>query len=156
MCIEMRIGIASDHAGYRHKEYIKKALEERGYEVVDYGTNSEDSVDYPDYASRLASDVSRGILERGILICGTGVGMSIVANKYPNVRAGIAYSDEVAELIARHNNANIICLGGRTMTKEEALRRVEIWLSTGFDGGRHKRRIDKISRLEGEICQGSK
>ncbi len=152
----MRIGIASDHAGYRMKEYLKKRLIELGYELVDFGTDSEDSVDYPDYASKLAEAVSKGEVEKGILICGTGVGVSIVANKYPGVRAGIAYSDEVAELIARHNNANIICFGGRTMEFEDAFRRVKIWLETPFDGGRHERRIKKIRDLEGRICGNSR
>ncbi len=152
----MKIGIASDHAGYKMKEYIKERLLEEGFEVLDYGTYSEESVDYPDYASKLAIDISRGRLKRGILICGTGVGMSIVANKFPNVRAGIAYSDEVAELIARHNNANIICLGGRTMKPDDGYRRVKIWLRHGFDGGRHERRINKIRDLEGSLCGDSK
>ncbi len=152
----MKVGIASDHAGYRMKEFIKKKLREKGFEVIDFGTDSEERVDYPDYAAKLAEKISSGELEKGILICGTGVGMSIVANKYPNVRAGLAYSDEVAELIARHNNANIICLGGRTMTMEEGFKRVLIWLSTGFDGGRHERRINKISDLERRLCGNSK
>ncbi len=152
----MRIGIASDHAGYKMKEYLKKRLKELGYELVDFGTDSEDSVDYPDYASKLAEAVSKGEVEKGILICGTGVGVSIVANKYPGVRAGIAYSDEVAELIARHNNANVICFGGRTMEFEDAFRRVKIWLEAPFDGGRHERRINKIRDLEGRICGNSR
>ena len=152
----MKIGIASDHAGYKMKEYIKEKLLNEGLKIVDYGTYSDESVDYPDYASKLARDISEGRLERGILICGTGVGMSIVANKYPNVRAGIAYSDEVAELIARHNNANVICLGGRTMGLEEGFRRVKIWLNSGFDGGRHERRINKIRDLEGSLCGSSR
>jgi len=152
----MRIGIGSDHAGYKMKEYIKKKLVEEGFEVVDFGTDSEESVDYPDYASKLAKEISEGKLERGILICGTGVGMCIVANKFPGVRAGLAYSDEVAELIARHNNANVICLGGRTMDFEDGYRWVKIWLSSPFDGGRHERRVNKIRDLEGFLCGSSK
>ncbi len=148
----MKIGIASDHAGYKMKKFIKKHLEKMGYEVIDLGPESEDSVDYPDYGAKLAEKVSKGDIEKGILICGTGIGMSIVANKFPNVRAGIAYSDEVAELIARHNKANIICLGGRTMSMEEGFNRVKIWLEAGFDGGRHERRVSKIEALERRIC----
>ncbi len=154
--IAMRLGIASDHAGYKMKEFLKKKLLEMGYEVKDFGTDKEESVDYPDYASKLAEAVSKGELEKGILICGTGVGVSIVANKYPGVRAGIAYSDEVAELIARHNDANIICFGGRTMDFEDALRRLKIWLEAPFDGGRHERRVNKIKDLEGRLCGSSR
>ena len=154
----MKIGIASDHAGYTLKEYIKKRFRETGlkHTLIDYGTDSIDPVDYPDYASKIASKVSKGELDAGILICGTGIGMCIVANKYPGVRAGIAYSDETASLLKRHNNANIICLGGRTMDFESAFRWVVIWLESKFEGGRHKRRIDKISSIEVGICHSSK
>ena len=154
----MRIGIASDHAGYALKEYIKRKFmdKELEHELVDYGADSEESVDYPDYASEVAQRVSRGELDAGILICGTGIGMCIVANKYPGVRAGIAYSDETASLLKRHNNANIICLGGRTMNFEDAFKRVLIWLESSFEGGRHKRRVDKISSIEVNICRSSK
>jgi len=152
----MKLGIASDHAGYKMKEYLKERLKKLGYEIIDFGTESEESVDYPDYASKLAEAVSKGKVEKGILICGTGVGVSIVANKYPGVRAGIAYSDEVAELIARHNDANVICFGGRTMDFDDAFKRVKIWLDTPFDGGRHERRVKKIGDLEGRICGDSR
>ncbi|HIE37089.1 TPA: ribose 5-phosphate isomerase B [Candidatus Geothermarchaeota archaeon] len=148
----MKLGIASDHAGYKMKEYLKKRLREMGFELTDFGTYGEESVDYPDYATKLAEAISKKVIDKGILICGTGIGVSIVANKYPGVRAGIAYSDDVAELIAKHNDANVICFGGRTMTMEEALKRVEIWLNTKFEGGRHERRINKINDLEGRIC----
>ena len=142
----MEIGIASDHAGYELKEYIKKRFKESGleHELIDYGASSTESVDYPDFASKIASRVSKGELDAGILICGTGIGMCIVANKYPGVRAGVAYSDDVATLLKRHNNANIICLGGRTMDFEAAFKRVLIWLNEEFEGGRHKKRIDKL------------
>jgi len=149
----MKICIASDHAGYKMKEYIKKRLsEEYGYEIIDFGTYSEESVDYPDYGSKVAEAVSKGEFKYGILICGTGLGMCIVANKYPGVRAGVAYSDEAASLLKRHNNANIICLGGRTMNFEEAFKRVLIWLNENFEGGRHKRRVDKIINIEVSRC----
>lgn len=154
----MRVGIASDHAGFVLKEYIKGRFREEGleHELIDYGTDNTESVDYPDYASKVASEVSKGKLDAGILICGTGIGMCIVANKYPGVRAGIAYSDETASLLKRHNNANIICLGGRTMDFESAFRWVRIWLESEFEGGRHKRRINKISRIEVGLCRSSK
>lgn len=154
----MKIGIASDHAGYALKEYIKRRFSEDGiqHELIDFGTHSNESVDYPDYASLVASKVSSGDLDAGILICGTGIGMCIVANKYPGVRAGVAYSDEVASLLKRHNNANIICLGGRTMDFNDAFNRVIIWLKEEFEEGRHKRRIDKISSLEVSICGSCK
>lgn len=149
----MKICIASDHAGYRLKEYIKNKLVKDGYEIIDYGTDSEEPVDYPDYASKVAEAVSKGIYKYGILVCGTGIGMCITANKYPGVRAGVAYSKEVAALLKRHNNVNILCLGGRTMDFEEAYERVVTWLNEEFEGGRHERRVDKIARLEMEICR---
>jgi len=152
----MEICIAADHAGYRLKEFIKGRLADKGFKVVDFGTDSEDSVDYPDYASKVAEAVSKGEYKYGILICGTGIGMCIVANKYPGIRAGIAYSDEVASLLKRHNNVNILCLGGRTMDYETAFKRVLTWLNEEFEGGRHERRINKISRLEVEICRSCK
>ena len=154
----MKIGIASDHAGYELKEYIKKRfIEERiQHDLIDFGTYDSRSVDYPDFASKVASNVSRGSLNAGILICGTGIGMCIVANKYPGVRAGIAYSDEVASLLKRHNNVNVLCLGGRTMDYETAFKRVLTWLNEKFEGGRHERRINKISKLEVEICRSYK
>jgi len=152
----MEICIAADHAGYRLKEFIKGRLADKGFKVVDFGTDSEDSVDYPDYASKVAEAVSKGEYKYGILICGTGIGMCIVANKYPGIRAGIAYSDEVASLLKRHNNVNILCLGGRTMDYETAFKRVLTWLNEEFEGGRHERRINKISRLEVEICRSYK
>jgi len=147
----MRIVIGSDHAGFFLKEKIKKWLMKRGYEVVDVGTSSLDSVDYPEYAAKVASMVSEGKVRRGILICGTGIGMSIVANKFPRVRAALCLNEKMAEMARRHNNSNILCLGGRILSSRKALKIVDVWLSTGFDDGRHLRRIRKIRKIEKEI-----
>lgn len=149
----MKIAIASDHAGYKLKEYLKKILEKEGYEVVDLGTYSSESVDYPDYAAKLAKLVSKNLVEKGILICGTGIGMSIAANKFPGVRAAVCWSEETAALSRRHNDANILCLGGRVLKPEEAAKILKIWLSTEFEGGRHSRRIQKIKKMEEELCR---
>jgi len=149
----LRIALGSDHAGYRLKEYIESLLREAGHEVVDMGTHSEESVDYPLYAFRVAEAVARGEADRGILVCGTGIGMSIAANKVPGVRAALCWDTRTAELSRRHNDANVLCLGGRLLGEEEAARIVEVWLSTPFDGGRHARRIGLISRYEEERCR---
>ncbi len=146
-----RIVIGSDHAGYK----LKKCIIERLSDLIDFydvGTFSEESVDYPIYASKVAELVSKGIYEYGILICGTGIGVCIVANKYPNVRAALVYSREVAALAKKHNNANIICLGGRFMTCSDVVEYIKIWLSERFEGGRHLRRINQIKDLEERIC----
>ncbi|RLE72284.1 MAG: ribose 5-phosphate isomerase B [Thermoprotei archaeon] len=147
----MKIAIASDHAGYKLKEYLKKTLEKEGYEVADLGTYSSESVDYPDYATKLAKLVSKNLVEKGILICGTGIGMSIAANKFPGVRAAVCWSEETAALSRRHNDANILCLGGRVLKPEKAAKILKIWLSTEFEGGRHFRRIQKIKKIEEEL-----
>ncbi len=152
----MKIAVASDHAGYRLKEYIKEFLKREGYQVLDLGTNSPESVDYPDYAAKLAELVSKSRVDRGILICGTGIGMSIVANKFPGVRAALCWSEETAALSRRHNNANVLCLGGRVLKPEEAVRILKVWLSTEFEGGRHLRRIEKIRKIEEEIRRGQR
>ena len=147
----MKIAIASDHAGYKLKEYLRKILEKEGYEVADLGTYSSESVDYPDYATKLAKLVSKNLVEKGILICGTGIGMSIAANKFPGVRAAVCWSEETAALSRRHNDANILCLGGRVLKPEKAAKILKIWLSTEFEGGRHFRRIQKIKKIEEEL-----
>jgi len=152
----VKIAVASDHAGYRLKEYIKEFLKREGYQVLDLGTNSPESVDYPDYAAKLAELVSKSRVDRGILICGTGIGMSIVANKFPGVRAALCWSEETAALSRRHNNANVLCLGGRVLKPEEAVRILKVWLSTEFEGGRHLRRIEKIRKIEEEIRRGQR
>jgi len=144
----MKIAIASDHGGCELKEKIVELLKEKGLEVIDYGVDNPESVDYPDYGIKVANAVSKGIAERGILSCGTGIGMSIVANKFPDVRAALCYDMFTARMSRLHNDANILVLGGRVLDKEVALMMVDVWLRTGFEGGRHQRRLDKISEIE--------
>ncbi len=147
----MRIAIGCDHAGYDLKKFIMERLGGR-VSFVDVGTYSKESTDYPDYAVKVAELVSKGDVEAGILICGTGIGMSITANKFPGVYAALVYSRESAILARRHNNANIICLGGRTMPFEDVVEWVDAWLSESFEGGRHLRRINKIRSIEERLC----
>ncbi|MCD6403123.1 MAG: ribose 5-phosphate isomerase B [Candidatus Aenigmarchaeota archaeon] len=143
-----KLAIGSDHAGFRLKEKLKKYLESKGFSVIDVGTDSEESVDYPDFAFKVAKLVSEGKCKRGILVCGTGLGMSIAANKVKGIRATVCWNEEVARLSRLHNDSNVLCLGGRLLTFEEAKRIVEVWLETEFEGGRHLRRIKKISEFE--------
>ncbi len=145
-----KVLIASDHAGLNGKEAIKKTLDEMGVEYEDLGTNSLDSVDYPDYAERVAKGVASGEAERGILVCGSGIGMEIVANKVPGIRAALAWNEETAKLARQHNDANIVAVGERTTPQETINQIVRAFLTTDFDGGRHERRIEKIKRLEEE------
>jgi len=148
LSVNMKIAIASDHGGCELKEKIVELLKEKGLEVIDYGVDNPESVDYPDYGIKVANAVSKGIAERGILSCGTGIGMSIVANKFPDVRAALCYDMFTARMSRLHNDANILVLGGRVLDKEIALMMVDVWLRTGFEGGRHQRRLDKISEIE--------
>ncbi|MCC5934883.1 MAG: ribose 5-phosphate isomerase B [Candidatus Cyclonatronum sp.] len=141
----MIIPIASDHAGFEAKELAKKALEKLGHEPVDYGTHESDSVDYPDFAKLVATAITDGEYERGILICGSGQGMCMTANKFPRVRAALAWSPEIAALSAQHNNANVLCLPGRFLNEAEISRIVEAWITAEFEGGRHQTRVDKIA-----------
>ncbi len=143
----MIIPIASDHAGYESKEIAKKILEELGYLTVDFGTHSSDSVDYPEFAVQVAKKVDSGEHELGVLICGSGQGMCMTANKFPNVRAALVYSPTVAELSRQHNNANIICLPGRELNEEQIRQILKSWFDAGFEGGRHERRVQKIHTL---------
>lgn len=142
--LENMIGIGNDHAGFPLKSHIVRYLEKKGYEVRDYGTDSEQSVDYTDYAHPLASDISSGRLGKGILICGSGNGISMTANKHPHVRCALCWTEEIARLARRHNNANILALPGRFVSEQEAERIVDAFLDTEFEGGRHQKRIDKI------------
>ena len=145
----MKIAIASDHAGYTEKEAIKQQLTQMGVEVADFGTNSADvSVDYPDFAERVGHAVINGEAERGILVCGTGIGVSIAANKIPGIRAALAWNAETAKLARTHNDANILTVGGRTTSPETIHEIVETYLSNEFAGGRHARRVEKIAELE--------
>ena len=143
----MIIPIASDHAGYPAKEIAKKILIELGHEPVDYGTHSEDSVDYPDFAVKVSELVNDGEHEQGILVCGSGQGVCMTANKYPKVRAGLTYSPKAAELTRQHNNANIMCLPGRELDESQIKEILETWFATEFEGGRHERRVNKIESL---------
>ena len=144
--------IASDHAGFKLKESLEAWLRVRGYAVRDLGTDSEASTDYADYAHPLAQQVSEGEAERGVLLCGTGLGMSYVANRYPHVRAAVAWSPEVAELARRHNDANVLALPARFLSEDDARKILQTWLDTPFDGGRHERRIEKIERDDARVA----
>lgn len=143
-----RILIASDHAGFELKEHLEQTLARLGYDVQDLGTNSPDSVDYADVAHPLAERVSRGDEERGVLLCGTGLGMSYTANRYPRVRAAVAWNSEIAKLAREHNDANVLVLPARFVSDAEADSILETWLETPFEGGRHARRVQKIDRRQ--------
>jgi ribose 5-phosphate isomerase B len=145
------IVIASDHGGLELKEEIKSLLLEKGLPCEDLGTSNGDSVDYPDFGQLVARRVSTGSAEKGILVCGTGIGMSIVANKFPNVRAALATDVFMATMAKEHNNANILVLGGRVLEKSLAREMASAWLETAFAGGRHQARLDKIAALESEL-----
>ena len=140
----MKISIGSDHAGYAYKEEIKKYLSSKGYEVIDCGTNSLDSCDYPEFGKEAARKVASHEAEYGIVVCSSGEGISIAANKIKGIRCGLAYNDDVARLIRQHNNANMIGFGASFMKLEDVLRRIDIFLATPFEGGRHERRVNKI------------
>lgn len=143
----MIIPIASDHAGYPAKEKVKSMLEDMGHMPVDFGTHSEDSVDYADFAVQVAEKVNQGEHEQGILICGSGQGMCMTANKYKNIRAALVYSKDSAALTRQHNNANILCLPGRELNEKQLKEILEAWFGADFEGGRHERRINKIHSL---------
>lgn len=143
----MIIPIASDHAGFEAKETTKELLEEMGHMPVDFGTHSSDSVDYPDYAVQVAEKINKNEHEQGILICGSGQGMCMTANKYPNVRGALVYDTKSASLTRQHNNANVLCLPGRNLDREQIKEILEKWFDTDFEGGRHERRINKIRSL---------
>ncbi|MCI6644330.1 MAG: ribose 5-phosphate isomerase B [Alloprevotella sp.] len=140
-----QIGIASDHAGFALKEHLKKFFETRGIGYVDYGTTSEDSCDYPDYAHALAKGIEQGDCEKGVAICGSGQGIAMTLNKHAHIRAAIAWIPEIASLARQHNNANVLVLPGRFISNEEAEACFEIFMKTAFEGGRHQQRVDKIS-----------
>ena len=144
----MRIALASDHAGYAEKERLKGLLTELGVEFQDLGTVSEESVDYPDYARKVAEQVANGRVEQGVLVCGSGTGMAITANKVPGVRAAVAWSEETARLARQHNDANVLALGARTTPPGDIPKIVRAWFTTDFEGGRHAARVEKISEVE--------
>ena len=144
----MRIAVGSDHRGYMMRTKVVDLLSRLGHEVIDEGSFDEESVDYPDVAALVARKVSENAVDRGILICGTGLGMCIAANKFPGVRAAPCHDDLTAELSRRHNNLNVLCLSGDMLGERLVDRLVEIWLNTEFEAGRHERRVSKIARFE--------
>jgi ribose 5-phosphate isomerase B len=149
----MKIAIGSDHRGFDVKRRIVPFLQQLGHEVQDLGTAGPDSVDYPDYAFEVARAVSEGRVDRGILICGTGIGMCIAANKVPGVRAAPCHDSITAEMSRRHNNANVMCLSADLLGDELIDRMIRIWLETDFEAGRHARRVDKIARFEQDFLK---
>lgn len=138
------IALASDHAGFELKEAIKKHLLENNYDIMDMGTNSKNSCDYPIFAKKAAHAVAAGQCEKGIVCCGTGIGVSIVANKVPGIRCALCTSEFTAEMAKRHNNANMVAFGARVSETEDVLRMVDVWLNAQFEEGRHQRRIDMM------------
>jgi ribose 5-phosphate isomerase B len=144
----MKISFGADHAGYLLKDRIRQYVAERGHLVVDEGCNTSDSVDYPDYAVKVAEDVAAGRAERGILVCGSGIGMAISANKIPGIRAANISSAYEAQMSREHNNLNVLTLGARILNDEDAMHIVQIWLDTPFSGGRHSGRLEKIHEIE--------
>lgn len=149
----MRIAIASDHRGFHVKRRIVNYLVEHKHDILDLGASSEESVDYPDYAVLVAEKVARQEVERGILICGTGVGMSIAANKIPGIRATPVHDDVTAELSRSHNDSNVLCLSADLLGERLISHIVDIWLKTAFEGGRHARRLEKINELESRYAR---
>jgi ribose 5-phosphate isomerase B len=148
----MRIAVGSDHRGYQIRAKIIDLLKRLGHDVVDVGTDRADPVDYPDIAANVATKVSHQEVERGILICGTGLGMCIAANKFPGVRAAPCHDDLTAEMSRRHNDLNVLCLSADLLGERLIDRMVELWLETPFEGGRHARRIEQISQIERDAC----
>jgi len=144
----MKISIGADHAGYLLKDEIAARLRRAGHEVIDVGTNSAESTDYPNYAAAVARDVAGGAADRGILVCNTGVGMAMAANKIHGIRAAMGVSADEVALTRHHNNANVLTLGAKYTDTETASEFVKIFLETPFDGGRHERRVNEISQLE--------
>jgi ribose 5-phosphate isomerase B len=148
----VKIAIGSDHAGFRLKEKIKEFLLSKGYEVLDFGTNSTESTHYPIFAKGVARAIQRKEADLGILICGSGIGMCIVANKFKGIRAALCVNEYMARMSRRHNNANVLCLGDRVLGEELALSIVSAWLSEDFEGGRHQKRLELIQEIEEGIC----
>ena len=143
----MKIAIGCDHAGYELKEKVKAKMAAAGHEMIDVGTDSTESVDYPKYGHAVGRAVADGSAERGIAICGSGIGISIACNKVPGVRAALCTSTEMAEMCRRHNNANVICMGARMISEELAFAMVDTWMTTEFEGGKHERRINELDDI---------
>jgi len=150
----MRIAIACDHRGFAVKQTLRIWLQERGHEVMDLGTHTDQACDYPDMALAAGLSIFHGQAERAVLVCGTGIGMSIVVNKVPGVRGALCHDQVTAELARRHNDANCLCLPGDMLTDGVAMQIVESWLETPFEGGRHERRVKKIQEFEQKLLNG--
>ncbi len=148
----MKIAVGSDHAAFDHKKKLIDALRKDGHEIHEFGAPSAESYDYPDAAKAVADDVVSGKAEQGILLCGTGIGVCISANKVHGIRAALAHDEMTAKLSRQHNDANILCLGGRVLTPEQVIQLARVYLATPFEGGRHQRRIDKITIMDSERC----
>lgn len=148
----MKVAIGSDHAGYEEKENIKQILDEIGVEYVDFGTNSNESVDYPDYARKVGRAIASGEVKQGILVCGSGIGISIAANKVKGIRAALAWNEETAALARQHNDANVLALGARTTPPDTIPKIIKAWFNAEFEGGRHARRVEKFGEMESEFC----
>jgi len=146
----IKIALAADHAGYEEKEKVKKTLDALGVQYDDFGTVSTESVDYPDYARKVGEAVARGDYEQGVLVCGSGTGMAIAANKVPGIRAAVAWNEEIARLAREHNDANVLSLAARFTPDDQIDKIVRAWFGAHFDGGRHQRRVDKIIEIEKE------
>lgn len=146
----MKIALAADHAGFEEKENIKKTLDELGVDYEDMGTHSPDSVDYPDYARKVGEAVAGGEYDQGLLVCGSGTGMAIAANKVHGVRAAVAWNEDIARLARQHNNANVLALAGRFVPADEQAKIVKAFFTTDFEGGRHATRVEKIEEIEKE------
>ena len=142
--MDKKIGIACDHAAYELKEFLVGYLSTKGFEVKDFGTYSEESCDYPDFAHALGEAIDNGELERGVALCGSGEGISMTLNKHQSVRAALCWIPEIAKLSRQHNNSNVLAMPARFITNDEALEMLNIWLETEFEGGRHQRRLDKM------------
>ncbi|HHW93896.1 MAG TPA: ribose 5-phosphate isomerase B [Clostridiaceae bacterium] len=148
----MKIAVASDHGGYELKEKIKQHLIERGHEVTDVGTYSTTSVSYVDFGHQACEKINDGLCERAILVCGTGIGMSVVANKHKGIRAALCTNTFMVDMARRHNDANVLVLGARVLAIPYAIMLVDIFMSEPFDGGRHQERLNQITKLEEKIC----
>ena len=146
-----KIAIASDHGGFDLKESVIYSMREKDLEIDDLGPSSDDSVDYPDYGIKIAQAIIEQKVERGIVICGTGVGMSIVVNRFPGIRGTLCSDAYTAKMCREHNDSNILIMGGRVISKDLALEIVRIWLKTEFEGGRHQRRLDKINEINANL-----
>ncbi|HLW52057.1 MAG TPA: ribose 5-phosphate isomerase B [Candidatus Angelobacter sp.] len=146
----MKIALGADHAGYELKDKIREHLQQQGFQVQDEGTNSAESVDYPDYALRVAHDLVQQSADRGILVCGSGIGMAMSANKVAGIRAANVSSRYEAQMSREHNDANVLALGARILKEDDALQIVDTWLATAFAGGRHQRRVDKMAAIDRE------